>query len=102
MPVNYRKTIICLANSRKLTGRCVAGKEIIDNKIGAWIRPVSARPTGELSEEERRFPRGQDPKLLDVIKVPMIGARPMDSKRRTISLMIAISGRRSEAEIGMT
>jgi hypothetical protein len=76
MSVNYYKTIICLANSRKITGRCVAGKEITGNMIGGWIRPISARPTGELSEEDRRFQDGQDPKLLDVIRIPMVEARP--------------------------
>ena len=75
MPDKYTKTIICLANSRKITGRCVAGKEIADSKIGAWIRPVSGRPAGELSEEERRFQNGQDPRLLDVISIPMIEPR---------------------------
>lgn len=76
MPVKYTKTIICLANSRKITGRCVAGKEIAGGKIGAWIRPVSERPAGELSEEDRRFENGQDPRLLDVISVPMVEPRP--------------------------
>jgi hypothetical protein len=76
MPAKYTKTIICLANSRKITGRCVAGREIGGGKIGAWIRPVSGRPAGELSEEDRRFQNGQDPSLLDVISVPMVEPRP--------------------------
>jgi hypothetical protein len=76
MPARYTKTIICLANSRKMAGRCVAGKEIIGGKIGGWIRPVSGRPTGELSEEDRRFENGLDAKLLDVITIAMVGSRP--------------------------
>jgi hypothetical protein len=76
MPVGYTKTIICLANSRKIAGRCVAGKEIAGNTIGAWIRPVSGRPAGELSEEDRRFQNGMDPKLLDVISIPLVEPRP--------------------------
>jgi len=76
MAPNYIKTIICLANSRKNSGRCVAGKEINGNRIGDWIRPVSARPSDELSEYERRFQDGQDPKLLDVVHIPMIEPRP--------------------------
>ena len=39
--------MLCLANSRKRGGRCVAG---IDLKTGRWIRPVSARHEGSLSE----------------------------------------------------
>src|SRR5581483_3880507 len=76
MAPKYTKTIICLANSRKITGRCVTGKEIGGGKVGGWIRPISARPTGELSEEDRRFENGQDPKLLDVVRIPMADPQP--------------------------
>ena len=76
VPAKYTKTIICLANSRKMAGRCVARKEFAGNRIGGWIRPISARPAGELSEEDRRFENGRDPKLLDVIRIPMVESRP--------------------------
>lgn len=76
MAPNYTKTIICLANSRKINGRCVAGKEIAGGKIGAWIRPVSSQPAGELSEKDRCYENCHDPKLLDVIRIPMIKAQP--------------------------
>ena len=72
----YSKTFICLANSRKTSGRCIAGKEVLLDGIGDWIRPVSARLTGELSEEERRFENGGDPRILDVVEVVMIEHRP--------------------------
>ena len=66
---------ICLANSRKTSGRCIAGKEVLRDGFGDWIRPISARPTGELSEEERRFVDGGDPSVLDVIEVFMMEPR---------------------------
>lgn len=76
------KRIVCLANSRKLSGRCVAGKEILpDGQFGGWIRPVSARDTEEVSECERRYADGGDPRLLDVIDVPVLGARPTKHQR---------------------
>ena len=41
--------IICLANSWKEGGRCVAG---IDTATGRWVRPVSSAEHGQLSLEQ--------------------------------------------------
>lgn len=76
--MSYTKTIVCLANSRKPPsgGRCIAGREFDGRRFGAWVRPVSARPTEEISEEERRYQNGQDPQLLETVAVPMSQPNP--------------------------
>jgi hypothetical protein len=72
----YTKTIVCLANSRKLTGRCVAGKEWDGEKPGAWCRPVSAKERGELTAERWYRRTWRDPQLLDLIEVSLLAPRP--------------------------
>jgi hypothetical protein len=70
------KRLVCLANSRKLSGRCVAGMEVVDGAKMGWVRPVSAREHQEVSEHERQYPDGSDPRVLDVVLVPLIEPRP--------------------------
>jgi hypothetical protein len=74
--MSYTKTIVCLANSRKLTGRCVAGKQWDGCRPGAWCRPVSARERGELTAERWYAKSWRDPKLLDLIQVGLLEPRP--------------------------
>jgi hypothetical protein len=69
------KRLVCLANSRKLQGRCIAGREWLAEGPGAWIRPVSHREKQEVSERERMYEDGSDPRLLDIIEVPLIERR---------------------------
>lgn len=72
---NMRR-IVCLANSRKPDGRCVAGKLYAQGKFGGWLRPISAREGEELSEQERQISRGLEPALLDLLEFTISKHKP--------------------------
>ncbi len=68
--MTYSKTIVCLASSRKMSGRCIAGKVCGTVAAGRWIRPVSERESEELSDDEYRCDDGTLPALLDILWIP--------------------------------
>ncbi|MGH8387551.1 MAG: dual OB domain-containing protein, partial [Pseudomonas sp.] len=74
--MSYNKTIVCLANSRKLSGRCVAGLELTSGGKSIWIRPVSSRLGGELSDNDRRYKNGQEVQVLDKVSIVFKGPIP--------------------------
>jgi len=78
---NSIETIVCLANSRKSSGRCVAGKRTSDN---SWFRPISNRPGHEISEWDRRYSDGKTAQLLDVIEIPCIEKRPLGHQSENV------------------
>ena len=63
------KEFICLANSRKVSGRCIAGKELIAGAYGNWIRPISERRDHEISEIDRRYQDGSTAQVFDIVGV---------------------------------
>ncbi|KUF20202.1 hypothetical protein AT728_31100 [Streptomyces silvensis] len=66
------KRLVCLANSRKHHGRCVAG---IDMASNTWVRPISDRTGHEVAEHERRYGNGAEPRVLDVIEMRLVERR---------------------------
>jgi hypothetical protein len=55
---------VCLANSRKHNGRCIAGITM----AGKWIRPVGP-PDGTLYPQQYTLSDGSEPSILDVIRL---------------------------------
>ncbi len=59
--------IICLANSYKHGGRCIAG---IDQNTGKWVRPVPDNKNGAVTSTTRHI-NGKEPQILDIIEIPL-------------------------------
>ena len=91
------KTIVCLANSRMRSGRCIAGVELIDQKPSRWIRPISPRGDEGLSLCERQDKSGTDPQLLDILEVPLI--QPMPYLQQTENWLV--DSERSWKKVGL-
>jgi hypothetical protein len=68
-----RRTFVCLANSYKHGGRCVAGI-CVDN--GAWIRLRGQAANGALDAHEYALDDGSEARLLDVVEVELHYALP--------------------------
>ena len=78
---SYTKEIVCLANSRRPSARCIAGIERNSSGWGGWIRPVSARDSGGVSEADRSYEDGSDPKILDTISIQFLSPLPVEHQK---------------------
>ena len=85
-----KKHFICLANSFKYQGRCLAGIEITLNESGysvvakedgtpKWIRPVSRAGYGELSVSET-----QNMNMLDIIEIEGVEECPNNAHNENV------------------
>jgi hypothetical protein len=67
--------LICLANSNKMRGRCVAGLRVDGN---GWIRPIAPDTDhGQLFSNHFQLDDGSEPKVLDLIRLNLAGAQPV-------------------------
>lgn len=62
---------LCLANSRKLGGRCLAG--YVEDR--GWVRPVSSVSGGEVS-----LSKAKDIELLDLVEIDLRRPEPLASQ----------------------
>lgn len=77
------KTLVCLANSKKLGDRCVAG---VEEGSQTWIRPVGSGSHGAITLAEQVLDDGSQPELLDVIEVQLGHAVPQPGQPENWSL----------------
>ena len=78
--------MICLANSRKEGGRCIAGIRT-DGK--GWIRPVSPIIGGTLYGYHYSLQNGSEVQVLDLIEVPLI--KPLSQPHQPENWLIETS-----------
>lgn len=74
------KRLLLLANSRKLKNRCIAGKEVVLNAVGAWVRPVIAGGHAGVDAYSRQYGPGIEPEVLDVAEIGLTSRMPHDSQ----------------------
>lgn len=63
------RRMVCLANSYKNSGRCVAGIELTNDGLGQWIRPISNRPGRSINTIEQTCTDGSVCAALDVLDI---------------------------------
>ena len=66
-------TIICLANSYKHNGRCIAGL----NEVSQWVRPLSPSKKRAI-DKETRIIEGSEPQILDILEIPLHAHGPVE------------------------
>ncbi|GHV83894.1 hypothetical protein AGMMS50212_12340 [Spirochaetia bacterium] len=64
---NFKKTIICLAASRKPGGRCIAGKD--STNTSTWIRPVNNGDADSIDNLQSKYEDGTLAQVLDKIEI---------------------------------
>jgi len=69
--------ILCLANSRKRSGRCVAGLRLDG---GCWIRPVTAHPDGILEAWHYTLYDRTHARVLDALQITVEEPRPQPNQ----------------------
>ena len=67
---------------------------MVNGQYDQWIRPISDRTEGEISEEEQMFADGSYPQILDIISIKLLKLLciNINIKQKIISLIIRFIG----------
>ncbi|WDH36924.1 dual OB domain-containing protein [Pseudomonas chlororaphis] len=79
--MSYDFEIVCLANSRKHSGRCIAGKITNGENRGVWVRPVGTSASREITERDRGYDDGTSAQHLDLIEITFTAPQPPSFQR---------------------
>lgn len=81
----FELDILCLANSWKHGGRCIAGKVYGGDRSGEWIRPVSAiAGQRQITYAQMAYGAGRYADVLDIIRIRFEGAEPNTFQRENL------------------
>lgn len=76
--------LICLANSNKVGGRCIAGLRADGN---GWVRPIAPDTDhGQLYARHYRLDQKPEPDMLDLIRMDLADPRPVPGQPENWSL----------------
>lgn len=70
------KTIVCVANSFRKGGSCVAGIEVVNGQLGPWVRPISHRQNQAISDYEKTYVDGSRLAMLDLVEISFDAHQP--------------------------
>lgn len=70
--------LICLANSKKNSGRCIAGVAISGDLTGQWVRPISELHDGRLELQHYSLGNQICPRIFDIIEIDLCAHKPKD------------------------
>jgi hypothetical protein len=70
------KTLICLANSFRPGGSCVAGIELVNGQLGPWVRPISRDASRAISVQQETYADGSRLAVLDIVEIAFDGHQP--------------------------
>ena len=76
--------MVCLANSYRPGGHCIAGKLLGPEGFTTWLRPVSLRPTAELLACECHYPTRETPRPRDLVHLHLERAAPQGHQTENI------------------
>ncbi len=86
----HTDTFVCLANSRKKGGRCLAGKALLNGSYTKWIRPVTQHPSEELQHHEHCLHTGEDVAIFDVLEIKFLNPKPLHHQQENWLMDVSV------------
>lgn len=83
-------TFVCLANSRKKGGRCLAGKALYNGEYSKWIRPVTEHPSEELQSHEHCLQTGEDVSIFDLLEVKLLSPKALHHQQENWLMDVSV------------